>query len=273
MNKSAALIHFVCDYAPGDLAISEVVQALWKEIPAHFHQNTSSVESFNTLETGFVVGQLALQDETHRPKQTILFVNCAPRKDRTTARERNEGEDLVYAITKSGVQIIAVNSGHSLSFVKHDLQELYVVNVERHGSQFRSRDYYPRIIGHVAREDDMAKILGNKLDPQVAIPDVPSGLIGYRDSFGNLKTTFRTSDLAVKNLQPGQKVQITINDEHWTATVATGSFNVNEGEFAFAPGSSGYGDRFWEIFQRGKSAWISFKKPKVGSAVQITVAS
>ena len=38
---------------------------------------------------------------------------------------------------------------------------------------------------------------------------------------------------------------------------------VKEGELAYAPGSSGHGDRFMEFFVRGGNAYNLFEKPQV----------
>lgn len=263
------LLHIIADYAPGDLAFSEMVSALARHLPSDFRWHYTTVGSFDTIATGFVTAQLGLQYPALRPEGTILYVNCAPRKDLTAARLHNEGEKLVFALLKSGVELIAVNSGFSLSFVRDSIKELWSIDVQRGGSQFRSRDIFPPVVGLVARQDYSFK--KEKLAPKKAISEPPSGVIGYVDSFGNLKTTFRDSDSKIKKLTAGQRVVLVLNGYERTATVASGSFNVNEGDIAFAPGSSGHDNRFWEIFQRGGSASLMFGQPRVGSPVAIKV--
>ena len=97
----------------------------------------------------------------------------------------------------------------------------------------------------------------------------PVSAVGYIDSFGNLKTTIREGDAEIGNLKPGQRVSILINDVEMAATVAAGSFNVQEGDIAFSPGSSGHDRKYWEIFQRGGSAWHTYRKPRPGSQITI----
>src|SRR5690606_31006240 len=99
----------------------------------------TKVHSFKHTETGFVVGQLALKPRMHDAKR-ILYINCAPRKDRRESRANNEGEGLVYGMLDSGVHVIAVNSGYSLSIIRDNFTFLHSVTVDRGGSQFRSRD-------------------------------------------------------------------------------------------------------------------------------------
>jgi len=261
------LVHIVADYSPGDLAFAEMISALMKELPDHFHTWGTSVASFDTIALGFEVAQLGLQDESLRPKHTIIYGNCAPRKDRNEPRKNNEGEGILFARLNNGVPILVVNSGFSLSFVRNDISELWTVNVDRAGSQFRSRDIFPPLVGKVAREE--FDFLGAILDPTSVIPEEPRGVVGYVDSFGNIKTTYRQGDQELSELQPGQQIGITIHGITRPAIVATESFNVQDGETAFGPGSSGRGIRYFEIFRRGESIHEAYRKPPVGSKISL----
>ena len=261
------MVMVVADYASGDMAFAEMDLALGRHLPPHVTWKATSVDGFNTLEAGFIIGQLANHSNVLRPDNLIIYGNCAPRKDRSEARMNNEGEKLTYARLKNGVQLVVVNSGYSLSFVRENMEEFYTCKVDRGGSQFRSRDIFPPVVGKVAYAQ--YDFFSTKLDPIEKIPAPPVGVIGYRDSFGNLKTTYREGDGIVDHLKEGTRVEIEIDGIRRTATVATGNFNVNEGDLAFAPGSSGQERRFWELFQRGGNAWGSFGKPRVGAAVRL----
>jgi len=267
------LLHLVMDYAPGDLAGAEVISAIAAQLPPHFHCHLTSVGSFDTISTGFVTAQLARL--SYNNENMFIYSNCAPRKDLKLARTNNEGEGLLYGVLTNGVTVFVVNSGYSLSFVKEDLRLLRKVNVSDAGSQFRSRDNFPKVIGAYAAYLEAGFIangesfLGEELNPMEVIPDVPESAIGYIDSFGNLKTTIRDGDDILKNFSAGERVSITINDVTMLATVSTGSFNVQEGDISFSPGSSGGDKKYWEIFQRGASAWRTYKKPKTGSLITI----
>jgi len=251
------IVHVIADYAAGDLAFSEMSAALAAHLPNGWTWIQTPVDSFNTVATGFTLAQLGLQD---LPLDRIVFANCAPRQDAHEARRDNQGEGLLYGVLSSGVPVLVVNSGYSLSFVRGDLRELWSTNVPDSGSQFRSRDVFPPFVGKLARGE--MDFLREKLDPAAVIPDAPVGVIGYIDSFGNLKTTYRDMQL-----RDGQRVTVSINGIRRTATVATGSFSVREGDIAFAPGSSGHDCRFWEVFQRGGSAALTFGSPRVGAPV------
>lgn len=263
------LIHMIMDYAPGDLALAEVVSALAAQIPGDYHWHITSVHSFDTISTGFTLAQIGNQSNNLRPSDTLIYANCAPRKDRREARANNEGEGLLYGVLRSGARVMVVNSGYSLSFAREELEELWSVNVDTGGSQFRSRDNFPKLVGQAARGD--LSFLVERLDPLAVVPTAPESAIGYIDSFGNLKTTLREGAEVLANLKPGQRVGVRINGVEMTATVAAGSFNVQEGDIALAPGSSGHNRKFWEVFQRGGSAWHTFKKPRPGAPIEIKV--
>lgn len=258
------LVQLVLDYAPGDLAISEVVGALAQYLPDDYQWHATSVASFDTVATGFILAQIGLRA---CEKKCIVYANCAPRKDRADARQNNEGEGLLYGVLANGVPVVVVNSGYSLSFVREELRELYTTKVEKGGSQFRSRDIFPPVVGKVAAGE--FDFIGERLDPEKVIPAPPKSVIGYVDSFGNIKTTVRDCDPELRGLEPGQRITAIINGTERTLTVASGSFNVREGDIAFSPGSSGHGRRFWEIFQRGGSAWHSYGCPRVGASITL----
>lgn len=265
-----ALVHVVCDYREGDLAFAEIGSALAHHLPADYSWHMTSVPSFETVATGFAVAQLALQKRELRPDRLIVYANCAPRKDRRSARQNNEGEGLLYGVLSNGVPVIAVNSGYSLSFVREHLRELWSVSVSRGGSQFRSRDLFPPIVGKTAHEN--IDFLRRRLQPKRVVPAAPKAVVAYVDCFGNLKTSFRDRDKLVHALKPGQRIFARINEVRFAVTVATGSFNVREGDIAFSPGSSGHGNRFWEIFQRGASAWETFRRPASGAPIEIELS-
>lgn len=260
-------IQLICDYAPGDLAWSEVYSAMVARLPADLSMHFTSVGSFDTIATGFTVAQLSLADTDLRPENLVIFANCAPRKDRKEARDNNAGEGLLYGLLKNGVKVLAVNSGFSMSFIREELAELWTVDVEDEGSQFRSRDFFPRALSRLIADDKTFK--KTLINPMDVIRDYPEEVIAYIDSFGNLKTTIRAGDACIASLDPGDRLKVRIGTVLRTATVATGSFNVMEGDLAFAPGSSGHNRRFWEFFQRGGSAAAEFGHPHVGSNIVI----
>ena len=259
------LIHVVADYGPGDLAFAEVAQRIKLHLPDAEPLYTP-VAPFATLAAGFCVAQLGLNPA---PSGTLVYHNVAPREDEEEAREGNEGERLAYALLPNGVRVIGVNAGHAFSFVRDAAEELRWASVPAEGSQFRSRDLFPEAAAEIAL--GRPGTLGEKIDP-TAIPEVPGNRVAYVDGYGNLKTTVEHGSLN------GTTVRVRIGTEELTAAASDGSFGVEEGELAFAPGSSGWtkGDgeevRWMELFLRGGDAWEAFGRPEVGARVEITPA-
>lgn len=257
-------IHVVADYGPGDLAFSEMISALAAHLPAEARWHVTPVGSFNTLSTGFIVAQLALQQPKLRPHPMLVYANCAPRQDEAGERRDNAGEGLVYVQLDNEVEVVAVNSGYSLSFLRGRIREYWSLKVSDAGSQFRSRDLFPEVVADFVR--NRRHHLDEKLDEKCIQP-VPDSAIAYIDSFENLKTTLRQGSPEVQGFEGGQTVKITINGVTRSAQVASGSFEVPDGTIALAPGSSGHERPFWEIFRRGGSAWSEFARPAVGSSI------
>jgi hypothetical protein len=257
----------ICDYGANDLAFAEIIAALSKRLPHDVRFCPTSVDPFDTTGIGFILRQLGMTDPGPPPFRTVLFANCAPRKDRHVARKNNAGEGLLYGTLRNGVEVIAVNSGHTFSFVKDDLTSLFTTIAPDRGSQFRSRDFFPQVIAAVI--NGQSDFTERELKIKTAVPDMPLNVVAYRDSFGNLKTSIRDGNAILGGLAEGQRVKVTIGRKSCTATVATGSFNVKEGDLALAPGSSGHDQRFWELFKRGGSAWRDFDGPSNGDVVTI----
>jgi S-adenosylmethionine hydrolase len=267
-DSNRKFIRVIADYGPlGDLAFAEVtdrMHAVMRDCGVGDYKiDLTSVPAFDTYATGFALAQLALNSPLG--KDHVFYVNTAPRKDNKSARINNEGEGLVYVRLKNGVQIVAVNSGYSLSFVKPFAEIIRVLKVDRAGSQFRSRDIFPRAIGAVLSGDD--KILGN--DAAKAVPDkVPENRVVYTDGYGNLKTSVDPADL--KSLK-GKLVYLKVGDaDNVAVNVGTGIFDVPDGDFCFASGSSGWdlpkgGKRqFAELVKRGGSAARAVGNPHGG---------
>jgi hypothetical protein len=260
------LFHVVADYGMGDLAFAEVAQ----RIKLHLLDAEllyTPVAPFATLAAGFCVAQLALNPA---PPGTVVYHNVAPREDEEEAREGNEGERLAYALLPNGVRVIGVNAGHAFSFIHEGAEELRWASVPAEGSQFRSRDLFPEAAADIALGRPGA--LGQEIERH-SIPSVPEDRVAYVDGYGNLKTTVQHGPLDV---EPGAAVRVCIGSEELTAAASDGSFGVEEGELAFAPGSSGWtkgnGEevRWMELFLRGGNAWEAFGHPGVGARVEFT---
>lgn len=261
MCKIMRLIQLIADYGKKDPAFAEVMQRLMMEVPDAVVSEIA-VRPFSTEETGFWLAQLALAPH---PEGMIVYSNTAPRKDKLEGREKNAGEGLVYAKLNNGVEVVAVNSGYSMSMLKADIAELWEVDVDNAGTQFRSRDNYPQIVGKVARKD--YSCLKTKLDA-ASLPDFPKGIVAAVDGYGNIKTSWQGKDF---NFAAGAKVKVKIGDMEQSAFYADGTFSVKDGEMAFAQGSSGHHGKMMEVFLRGGSAAGLYPGVKPGDRVEVTM--
>lgn len=261
---SRFLVYVIADYgALHDLAFAEVTQRLYAEMGSQDSAiKAYAVPAFDTYATGFALAQTAINSrlgKTHK-----FYVNTAPRKDDPGPRVRNSGEGLVYTRLFNGVEIVAVNSGFSLSFVRDCAEEVRTINVSKEGSQFRSRDVFPPAFAKIVRGDYSA--LGE--DVRAEIPEISENVVCYTDGYGNIKIS-----VSPETLQPlmGRSLVVEIGGHRRVAKVTDGIFGVPDGQLCFAAGSSGWTlpdgtpRRFSEIVLRGGNAAEEFKKPPGGA--------
>jgi hypothetical protein len=256
-------VHIIADYGYGDLAFAEVVQRMRVYLP-DAEPLLTPVPPFATLAAGFCVAQLGLNEA---PVGTIIYHNVAPREDDDAARVDNAGERLAFARLPTGVRVIGVNAGQTFAFVRDVADELRWAAVAAEGSQFRSRDLFPRAAAAIALGQPDA--LGEVINPE-DIPVVAAAAVAYIDGYGNLKTTINAA-AALPTV--GTTILVRIGDITQEAVVSDGSFAVAPGQLAFAPGSSGWalatGEpcRWMEVFLRGGNAAARFDYPPVGAHI------
>lgn len=253
------LITVVADYGTGDLAFAEVRQRFAALLP-EAELAAVPVPPFDTVSAGFCVAQLAFGEG---PADRVVYANVAPRRDEDAAREDNAGEGLVAARLPSGVLVVGVDAGASLSFLADEGVPLHTVKVADAGSQFRSRDVFPAAVAGLVHGD------GDLLGEKVTVPPAPKRAVVYTDGYGNLKTSW-----FVPPAEVGETVRVRIGDAEAEAMVTDGVFAVPAGMVSFAPGSSGWphGDgrrSCYELLARGGNAADLFDFPPSGTPVEI----
>jgi hypothetical protein len=257
------LVHIIADYGFGDLAFAEVVQRIKFHLP-DAEPVLTPVPPFATVAAGFCIAQLGLNAA---PVGTIIYHNVAPREDDKEARANNAGERLAFARLPTGVRVVGVNAGHAFAFIRDAAEELRWAAVPAEGSQFRSRDLFPQAAAAIAVGEPDA--LDVKID-RADIPEIPKNRVAYVDGYGNIKTSIPSRG-GKKTL----KVRVRIGEGQMEAIASDGSFAVEPGQLAFAPGSSGWPDakggqvRWMELFLRGGNAWEAFGRPPVGAEIEI----
>jgi hypothetical protein len=255
------LLTVVADYGTGDLAFAEVRQRLVGLLP-EADVTAIPVPPFDTVSAGFCVAQLAFGEG---PADRVVYANVAPRADEDNPRRDNAGEGLVAARLSTGVLVVGVASGASMSFLADEGVPLHAVNVPDAGSQFRSRDVFPAAVAGLVRGRE--ELLG----PPVTVDPAPARSVVYTDGYGNLKTSWYEPPAP-----PGTRVRVRIDGAVLEVVVSDGVFTVPAGAVAFAPGSSGWprgdggGDRVaYELFARGGNAAAMFGDPSSGTPVEV----
>ncbi len=265
---STRLLHMVVDYAPSGLEFGEIIQQLHRHLdnPNDIFIHPTSVPGLDTMACGFVVAQYALSQG--KPGM-MIYGNAAPRRDKNAAQKDNVGEGIKYAKLDNGAEVVNVNSEFAFGFLKKHIVEFKDIDCPNSGSQFRSRDFFPERVARLVNGD--RSILTTDLDIN-AIPDIPSNLVAWTDGFGNIKTTMRKSHIA--NFNPGDKVQVILNDVNMVGIMSIGGFQVDRGVLAINAGSSGQEDPFIELFLRvhhlsEKTAAVRFGYPAGGTPFEI----
>jgi hypothetical protein len=269
-SSTKTLLHVVCDYQAGGLEFGEIMSQFYQHLsePEKILIHQTSVPSLDTMAIGFVTAQYALADFSGR---MVIYGNAAPRRSSSKASKNNQDNGIFYARLNNGAEIINVNSEFAFGFVKDQIVEFRNLDCPNAGSQFRSRDFFPKAVSRVLSGDK--KVFLEELDP-ADIPDIPHNLVAWTDGFGNIKTTMRRSDLEKMGLTAGQKVQVILNGVSMLGVVAVGGFAVDRGVLAINIGSSGYEDPFVELFLRvhkmsEQTAAVRFGYPAGGESFEL----
>ena len=264
------LLHLICDYAPDGLEFAEIKASLHEHLEdpgsVLFHQ--TATPPLDTIAVGFVTGQLAMRPT---PQRTFIFGNSAPRRDQRDASSGNRGRSIHYAKLDNGVEVVSVSSQYAFSFIKNRISEYRGIASPAAGSQFRSRDFFPRYVA--ALIDGDYSVLTEDLDLNDIDP-IPPQVVAWTDGFGNIKTTMRKSDLDGAGLEVGDRVLVTLNGVTLAGVISDGGFSVERGVLAVNAGSSGYDDPFVELFLRvhhmsEKTAAVRFDFPEGGTRFEL----
>ncbi|MFA5136828.1 MAG: hypothetical protein WC489_05545 [Patescibacteria group bacterium] len=214
----------------------------------------------STIHTGFLLQQVTLTEERYGdPNNTVIFQNTDPRIQTQEGVEAAKGAEFLLIKLLSGIWICGPNAGYDFSFIRKQIEKVYLYPGLDKGSQFRSRDLYSRISAHLM--DEMEDELELEETPANNIAGIQDFYIGHIDNHGNIKTTITHEDLKGK-YELGELVPLTINGVEKKAKYTSNLFGGTPGELVLYPGSSGAKDnRYLEI-----SVWRHFteKDPTTG---------
>src|SRR3989338_6160597 len=214
----------------------------------------------STIHTAFLLSQIVQTEERYgKPQETIIFVNTDPRIESTVGVRESEGARGIIIKLVSGIWVTGPNAGFDFSLIKDKIDAAYTYSGLEKGSQFRSRDRYPRVIAHLMdyMEDDLQL---DEIEANV-IPELHGLFVGHIDNYGNIKTTITVDDLKGK-YEHGDTLEVEIHGTIHKARYVDNLFGGNVGELVMYPGSSGKPDNaYLEI-----SAWSHFGDSKNSDA-------
>ncbi len=212
----------------------------------------------STIHTAFLISQSTETEERYgRPLETIIFENTDPRLTNS-----NEGAKFLILKLKSGLYICGPNAGYDFSLVKSKIDEAFVYTGLVLPSQFRSRDFYSRICGHLM--DEMEDEMDLEEIQTDIIPVLIGHHIGHIDNFGNIKTTIEKDELKGK-IELNDCVNIKINNIEKKVRYVDNLFGGNPGELVIYPGSSGTpANPYLEI-----TVWRHFDEKDQSTGIQV----
>lgn len=257
------------------LDFGNIISALTQTSKAEFHVYNSPAQ--DSIGGAYDLAQIAR--DSKRGPGNVVFLNCAPRKNQRGQHDNNQGEQVFVGLLKDGT-VVGGTGPESFTFF-HDLLEqgeleLFEANVQTHGSQFRSRDYWPLYTqvltqqlraeadqGHwkadlnlEERKELLSRIGVVNTEKPLDIRAVPKpsdnpAVVRY-DVHENLKLNVRASDFAEDHFydidEQGNKtpkpVEITINGITETIQLGKSMFKEGAGKLSFSEGSTGQWDDY-----------------------------
>jgi S-adenosylmethionine hydrolase len=267
---------FIADYGSDPLAVTEAMVAIRRQTTTEFSVDVVASRPFNTVHTGFLLEQIQ-RGFGKDGARAVFFLNTDPRTQTTEATVAAAGSPLVAAQLQNGAWIITPNAGHCLSFVRAQVVRLAEIHVAADGSQFRSRDIFPRAVA-AALDGTLATLLGSDLS-LTTIPLPPNEpTVLHCDNYGNVKTSWTQRALAALGCAWGDEVRVRIGSREFRAPMLQTIFADRPGRMVLAPGSSGDEEApYFELSVRfsgdaSVSAAAEFGWPEPGTPVVCTKA-
>jgi len=231
----------------------------------------------STIHTGYILNQMVYTEERlGRPTETIIFQNTDPRIQTEGVVQSAEGAQFLIAHLASNIYVCGPNAGFDFSFIKPQIEELFIYPGIEKGTQFRSRDLFSRVIAHLADYMEQELELEEIHPSVIAALDHETFYIGHIDNYGNIKTTITVDDL--KGIHEHDEiVKVTIGSVTKDARYVDNMFGSYPGELVIYPGSSGRVENpYLEVtvrrnFDKGelRTGMHEFQNPKPGDIIKI----
>ncbi len=267
----------IADWADDTLNQQEFRSAMRGLLPSDVYAGVHFAypQFFNIYHTAFMLDQIALSEERlGKPTEHVIFVNTDPRNAKTAAQSVARGADFLVIKLKSGLTVCGPNKSFCFSLIKPRIKKAYAYQGVEEGSQFRSRDLFPKVIALLMKNTEKELEKQYRKVNLSEIPDMKTKFVGHVDSFGNLKTTWKESDW--KHIPYETRIVITLHEYRKEAIYSAHLTNHEPGQLAFYAGSSGeQGNHYMELATLFTLPYISanilFGKPHPGAEVKIEV--
>jgi len=243
----------IADYSDDSLTSQELHSAFSGYLKSPNKAQISFVASTpSTIHTAFLLNQIVLTEERYgHPQETVFFVNTDPRLERDNHIENSRGAKGVIIKLESGIYVTGPNAGYCFSMIRSKISEVFYYSPLDEGSQFRSRDRYPRVVSHLM--DYMEDELDLEETNREIIPQLEGNFVGHIDNYGNIKTTITREEMKGK-YEINDQFSVTIAGRKEAVRFVDNLFGGQVGELVIYPGSSGHPDNpLLEI-----SAWSHF---------------
>lgn len=228
----------IADYGSDGLASTEAILATRRAAATPFTVDLVASRPFNTIHTAFLLDQLHRGIPKGRGADTTFFLNTDPRTQTENGVAAAEGAPLVIATLDTGAHIVTPNAGHCLSLVRPRITSLALARCSAAGSQFRSRDVFPAVVGAVI-DGNVAAVTGDTLSIDHVPPMPPEFIVLHIDNYGNVKTSFTERDRMTLGIAWGEEIELQLGATTMRIPVVENIFAESAGSLVFAPGSSG----------------------------------
>ncbi len=266
----------IADWVDDDLTCQEFTSALEGFLKDATYYNLRFVSSTpSTIHCSFLISQvIETEERLGKPQETVVFQNTDPRLQGTEELEDAKGAEFLIIKLDSGALVCGPNAGYNFSLIKNRISTAFYYPGLDKGTQFRSRDLYPRVCAHLM--DEMEDDLDLEEIHSSDIPELKKWFIGHIDNYGNIKTTIPAQEIKGK-YEYDDFIKIKIGGIERKAHYVSNLFGGVSGELVIYPGSSGSMDNpyleisVWRHFTEKDTSTgaTMFQNPRPGTEISI----
>jgi len=200
-RHGSAVMQMVSDYPPGDPADAKMATAILKHCPVGTLLPSVTARPLDTAHLSFRALMLAVSPANCLRENVFFYLNVAPIEHQ---HERNGAHPFCVALLRSGQIVASPLAGFSFSAFKPWIKELYILQCDQRGRQFRSWQSFPAPLGRFLN-GDFDVVDSEEQCTARAIPDLPEQFVWDDDSFCNLRTHTTREDMEARGFHWGDE--------------------------------------------------------------------